>query len=206
MKRLFASLAVFTLILTGCAKKVQNFGPVASIENHNVQYPKLVNEPVVNKAIESMANNIIKTYKPNKESSINYTFVHSDDTISIAFNGEVNSKKMAHPTKVYECATLAVDTGVAKTLKDYFTIDKKFVAEFTKLANKKLAQLGTTTKLEDIFTNDEIAIKLENAGVQTTETMSDACIYATYNTMLVRMGVPHVYGDFIEVEVPYNKK
>lgn len=208
MKKILLLLTVTTLLMCSCAKspqdeelKKQGF---YTGEKDHVQYPVFgEQDEVANRVIEGMVNSIIWVYKPqDSQGMITYELVREDDVISIAFNGEVMSKDAAHPTKVYECGSFNARTGEIYSLSRFSEINDKFIDDFIQVADLRLAKLEKPVKLEEIYTRDELKAHLQNADIVQEGVVHGTCSYSTSDGLTIRLGIPHAYGDFVEVKMP----
>jgi len=199
MKRVLFLLPLVMLLFCACTKQPDT----EILLKTYIHYPKISGYPRFNNAIEEKVDAIIANYRPNEhEDSVTYVSVRKDGVFSIAFFGEVMASGAAHPAKVYECGSFNMKTGEVIPLSSLTEIDDKFLADFTRLANEQLAKLEKPVKLNKIYTKEELKKELEKSDKAEKYYVNTTCSYSTGDGLAIRLWVPHVYGDYIEVRMP----
>lgn len=173
----------------------------------NVGYPILSVHPTeINDLILQEVNRIISEYTPiSAESKISFEVIRKDDrVITVRFDGIVVNENAAYPRHVFASLSIDVKSRKILCLTDFVDVDyHDFLQRFIKKADDKLIESGLS--LNDIFSENQIKTLLEQADVRTDMAIPESLSYVSNDSLVIRLRVPHVLGDFLDVDIPLSE-
>ncbi|GMO63587.1 MAG: hypothetical protein Ta2A_10680 [Treponemataceae bacterium] len=184
---------------------LQNDISMIIYQKNGVDYPvflSIINADKINQLITDEVSYILSEYKIVNEES----FVHcritlaNENYISLVFEGLVYSTELPYPRKVFSCITIDTNAGERLMLTDIIRINDDFINGFMQALQLKFQKMGVD--VSDVFTQEEIKERLLSADVRTENINPKALSYFNNDTVYIRLSLPHVLGDFIEIEMP----
>lgn len=185
----------------------------------NINYPQisgLSNVPTqnsVNRLLMEEALKITENYHSDDDGvSMDVDFVikqKSERLISVQYIGDVYVENSPHPTNLFYTTTIDLKNGTKIRLGDLVKIDTELVKKFRDgryIPNGELNldQEGALTELKEGFTDEELIDMFVAADNIYKSNSSHTFIYFTENSMGISIGTPHVVGDHMEIEIPYE--
>ncbi len=168
-----------------------------------IPYPtfnNINNKDKVNELILNYVKKLDSLYNSNDEVRLNINYqiaFQNNKYISIYFSGDINSPDAAYPSKFSSTLNINIEKGSTMCLSEIANINEKFIDVFNKAVESKFQSLGV--QAPDNLKLENLNNLLQQADSSYT---SEAQSYFTSNEVVVILSVPHVIGDYIEINIP----
>lgn len=169
----------------------------------------------LNSLLKEEALSITETYKADdNEVHLEVDFVikqKSERLISVQYLGYVYVQNTPHPTNLFYTTTINLKSGSKVKLADLLKIDKELVKKFRDGRyipfdeGLNLEKEGVLTDLIEGFTDEELIDLSVAADKMDESNSSNTFTYFTDNSIGISIGIPHPYGDHLEIEIPYEE-
>jgi hypothetical protein len=180
-----------------------------------IKYPKFTNladSRVEDKVNTLIADRVLRNLKDLEgqavEYELDYQVTYSNpEVISVFFNGYMNFEQSAHPSNVFFTINIDVKNQTALSLSQLVCINEDFIKllESGNLSSMlfDMDEQVETSLREYLFESGvtDLATELRNADTEGYETY----FYLTQESLVLSVNVPHVYGDHVEISIPYER-
>ena len=168
-----------------------------------IKYPKILRDgqedTQTNQMIRDVINDFIELYGSNYENlelEMDYQAnIYHERILSILWRGLGNVLDTAHPINWSFTVNIDLNDKRQIQLKDIYPINNCMIKELrdsSKKVDYKEEWLNT-------YTDDALMGKLENSDILFNGTYS----FLADDELLIILEAPHVYGDYIELGIPY---
>lgn len=130
------------------------------------------------------------------------TVYASESFASIIFEGFFNMENSAHPTNLFFTLNYSYETNESVLLKDVYETDNGLYELFNKYVILYFESNADTQGLDATVITDLYDEQRFLSGLQYER---EICTYFTEDSLGISFAVPHVLGDHIEIEIPYDE-
>lgn len=166
-----------------------------------------INEILKHEALAAL-NNFYGGVIDTLSLKINYTITWtSQNLLSVQYKGHVFDKGAAYPLNLLYTVNIDIKKGSKLMLKDYINIDKDFVNKYRSYKvpdpDQKQMEAGAFKYILNTYSADDLLRYFNSADTSFKES-AFTFSYFKEDSLGISIEVPHVAGDYLEVELKYK--
>ena len=224
-KILFTLLTLGTIIFTAScdnpktkdstqlstSQRIQQIDTISYVDSLNedveISYPQVVLEnkekqELLNTLLKDKAFSLLNEYAGYGDFKVAYMQVDSEITfendriVSVCYRSDSFVEKTAHPNAMLMSNNIELDSLNEIALEDIILIDDYFIDVLIRNADLELRSKGIDMSV--VYSRDQVVDLFHDEW-------NSVIYYLTPDRLCVGLMVPHVLGDWLRIEIPYNE-